>query len=334
MPALTSNNRSRFNEELVSVLIPAYNACAFIDETLDSVLKQTYPAIEVIVVDDGSTDETPALLRKYAGKINILSQPNLGQAVARNRAAQIANGTLFCFLDSDDLCDPEKIERQVALLKRFPDAVATYCDHRTIDASGVVLKESCATNGPRCSGNVLASLLYENSIVTPGLVLVRRNSWIRAGGFSEAEVHRGHEDGTFWLHLALRGPIVYSPETLLSYRQHPGQITRNHNTSLTLAESYATRLKEIAGAFGAIEAGSLKRYYLGRLLEAHLSASWFAKTNGHWRKATMYAQFAIRIAPYSIRAWRSLFGSLAAAFYWRAEGGNKVQMKIRETEAP
>jgi len=109
---------------LVSVIIPAYNATAFLGETLDSVLAQTYPNLEIIVVDDGSTDDTPDLLGSYGDRIRVLRQANSGQATARNHGAREAHGELLAFLDSDDLWDPDKIARQVELLDRFPTALA------------------------------------------------------------------------------------------------------------------------------------------------------------------------------------------------------------------
>lgn len=154
---------------LVSVVIPAYNAAAFLRQTLDSVLTQTYHYLEVIVVDDGSTDDTARILDEYRGRLRVLQQRNAGQAAARNHGAQRAGGDLLAFLDSDDLWDREKIARQVEMLIRFPGAAATYCDHRTIDANGHLLGRSGALGYTRASGDITSALILGFRIVTPGL---------------------------------------------------------------------------------------------------------------------------------------------------------------------
>ena len=107
------------NQPLVSTIIPTYNRTAVVREAIDSVLGQTYPNVEVIVVDDGSTDSTQADLRRYGNRIRVITQDNAGPSAARNRGIALARGELIAFLDSDDLWLPAKLERQVALLQRL-----------------------------------------------------------------------------------------------------------------------------------------------------------------------------------------------------------------------
>src|ERR1043165_8653356 len=101
----------------ISVVIPTYNSAPFLPETLDSVFAQTYPAHEVIVVDDGSTDNTEEVLRAYAGRITYVKQANAGVSSARNAAIERATGNWFALLDSDDIWKPQKLERQVNFLR-------------------------------------------------------------------------------------------------------------------------------------------------------------------------------------------------------------------------
>ena len=101
------------NDTLVSVIIPTYNRAKTVRNAIDSVLQQTYKNIEIIVIDDGSSDNTAQVLESYRNKVQIIQQENAGPSVARNRGIEIANGDIFCFLDSDDLWLPTKIERQV-----------------------------------------------------------------------------------------------------------------------------------------------------------------------------------------------------------------------------
>lgn len=300
---------------LVSIIIPAYNASRFIRETLNSVLEQTYATTEIIVVDDGSSDDTREILNTYNEKITVVTQDNQGQAAARNRGARIAGGTYLSFVDADDVCDQNKIEKQVALLRLFPDAIATYCDFRIIDDRGITITGHNALEKPRPSGNILASLLYDNNISTPGLVLVKRSAWAEVSGFNEAPAHRGHEDALFWLKLALVGSFVYSPETLFSYRRHDMQETQKSDYELMRSFARAQRLMEIKSTIIRVTGESTKQFYRERLFCALIDAAWAARSNGYRKEAWRYAQFAICERPHSFAAWRSLLSSIAAVLH-------------------
>lgn len=105
-------------DPLVSVVIPTYNRVGLLARTIGNMFQQTYANFEVIVVDDGSTDGTQAMLnRDYSGRVRVVAQPNSGPAVARNHGARVARGEIIAFQDSDDLWHPEKLKRQVALLE-------------------------------------------------------------------------------------------------------------------------------------------------------------------------------------------------------------------------
>jgi glycosyltransferase involved in cell wall biosynthesis len=295
---------------LVSVIIPAFNAASFVEQTLASVFEQTYPAIEIIVVDDGSTDETPDILRRHEDRITLLTQENAGQAAARNRGAKIARGGLFCFLDADDVFDREKIAQQVRLLDRFAEAVAVYCDYRTIDDAGNITQDQNALHTVHPSGDVLKSFLRDNNIITPGQVLMRRSAWLKTGGYSEAPIHRGHEDGAFWPRLALEGPLVYSPETLLSYRRHNAQETQRDDYRLTMSRSRVARLEEVKEAVHARGDLDLNRFFDRQIFDAQLNAAHLSRRHGDWGKAVRYARSAINTRPVSLAAWRALLSAL------------------------
>src|SRR5260370_40369290 len=108
---------------LVSVIIPTYNRAALVCQTIDNVFQQTYRNFEIILVDDGSTDETQARLRQYGDRIRVITQTNAGAAVARNRGIAAAHGEIIAFQDSDDLWQPTKLERQVPLLQETNTSV-------------------------------------------------------------------------------------------------------------------------------------------------------------------------------------------------------------------
>lgn len=295
---------------LVSVVIPAYNAEAFLGETLDSVLAQTYSKIEIIVVDDGSTDSTPQLLANYGDRITVLHQANTGQAAARNNGARQAQGELLAFLDSDDLWDNDKISRQVELLNRFPTALAVYCDHRTIDAQGKPISPSSAMAHPRPSGQILRSLLLGSCIVTPGLVLLRRDAFFSSGGFDEAPLMRGHEDYALWLQMATRGYFIYSPSTLVSYRRHSQQATRQNHYEMQMARA---KLKSVLAVRDAVQASKdvdVKRLFAWILEEAHVNAAWAMRQTGNYADARKIATEALVLNPASPRMWLALAAAL------------------------
>src|SRR5258708_4350216 len=122
-----------------SVVIPAYNHARFLRETIESVLVQTLPPDEVIVVDDGSTDETPAILASYSSRLTVVRQDNRGFSAARNTGAARASGDVIAFLDSDALWLPTKLERQIVRLTADPDLGLVHCGVEEIDAAGRVV---------------------------------------------------------------------------------------------------------------------------------------------------------------------------------------------------
>ncbi len=121
---------------LVSVVIPSYNSAVTLPATLDSVLEQTWPRIEIIVVDDGSRDDTPEVLARYAGRVRSIRQANGGLAAARNAGCSAATGEFIALLDADDLCMPERIGAQVTFMAARPDVVLSGTEFSSFDEAG------------------------------------------------------------------------------------------------------------------------------------------------------------------------------------------------------
>lgn len=219
---MTANN----NTPLVTVIIPVYNGAEFIGESIDSALMQTYRNLEVIVVDDGSTDRTPEILREYArrdARVRVISQANGGVCKARNTAIAAARGEFIAPLDADDLWLPSKIGRQVRRLQAAGEqAGAVYSWWAWIDEKGVVQDRS-----PRWSieGHVLEKLMLINFTGNASVPLFRRSCVEEAGGYNATEVggeHRYCEDWELMLKVAARHQIVAVQEILLGYRRRPG----------------------------------------------------------------------------------------------------------------
>ena len=205
-------------DRLVSIIVPCCNGARFLADALDSALAQTHPATEVIVVDDGSVDDTPAVLRRYAGRLRVLCQPNRGPSAARNAALGVARGEYVAFLDADDRFLPDKVARQTAVLDSRPDVGLVYTGWRFIDEEGRVLPGEARPSG---EGDLLPALLLANPI-HPLAAVVRRALVADVGGFDETL--RGCEDWDLFLRLSRRGMRWASVEAALcEYRVHPAQ---------------------------------------------------------------------------------------------------------------
>lgn len=211
-----------------SVVIPAYNAAAYIGETISSVLGQTETDWELVVVDDGSADETVAAVKGFADpRITLIQQENRGVSAARNRGFAGSRGEYVLFLDNDDLLYPKALERLGKKLDAQPEAVLAYGTHTCFEEAAPPVSAARAPLSLRRKprGEALAALLAGNSPLLPGATLVRREAAARAGGFDPAI--NLNEDWVFWCDLAALGPIRYiGPEPLMAHRFHRGNFTR------------------------------------------------------------------------------------------------------------
>ena len=204
---------------LVSVVIPVYNGEKYIRQTLDSVFAQTFKNLEVIVIDDGSTDGTAEVVRSYGDKIVFLRGNHSGPATSRNRGIDSARGPLVAFLDADDLWSSDKIEKQVAIAQSHPEYGLITCDAPMFDAAGMIVS-SQKKGRPVATGYVLKNLLQDNWVGTSG-VMVRRECFDKVGMFYEEPFVWG-EDWVMWLRIAARYPIYFIDESLVHYRVHGG----------------------------------------------------------------------------------------------------------------
>ena len=134
------NRQSTDTGPLVSVVIPAYNSGKFVAQAVESVLAQTYAPFEIIVVDDGSTDETKDVLGRFNGQINYIHQANSGPSAARNAGIRVARGAYICFLDADDLWTPDRLAVQMAFMQANHSIGLLFSDHEEFDEKGIVLR--------------------------------------------------------------------------------------------------------------------------------------------------------------------------------------------------
>lgn len=232
----------------VSIIVPAYNRERYIGLTLESVRAQTFADWELVVFDDGSTDGTLGVAKRYAERdprIRVAHGPNGGVAAARNRGyAQTDPTTQFViFLDSDDLWVPEALETFVAVLDAHPEYVGAHCLANCIDDDGQPLPgdnlEQLSRNRRGFRGRKLVNvasdeattfgdLVYHTWIVTPGVHLIRRNALQRAGAVPFDPATDPADDADLWTRLARFGDVGFIDRALLRWRRHPETLT---NTS-------------------------------------------------------------------------------------------------------
>src|SRR6516165_8701901 len=230
------------DKALVSVIIPAFDAAANIRQTLNSVVAQTYEEIEVIVVDDGSSDATSAIVEEFAARdtrFQLVRQRNAGVGAARNTAIRKARGKYIAPLDADDLWFPEKLEKQVACLEQCGNETGlVYCWSTLIDQNGGVVNECSHT----VEGRLHHALILRNFLGNGSVPLFRAAALEKVGLYltrAEQGGAQGCEDWDLYLRIAENFGIRVVPEYLVAYRQAGASMSANAET---MAASYAVAM--------------------------------------------------------------------------------------------
>lgn len=211
---------------MVSIIMPTYNRSKTLAKSIESVLNQTYKDWQLIVVDDGSTDDTEDLMAAYKEEKRIIyyKQANAGPIKARNNGARLAEGEWLAFLDSDDEWLPEKLEKQIALAKDKGD-VLVYGNFYYIDDNGKIIGEFFKDKTRPYSGKILPDLLLDNFVLTSS-VLVKKKIFDEVGGFNEKLDLTIGEDYELWLRIADKIEFYYIAEPIALYRVHEIQLTK------------------------------------------------------------------------------------------------------------
>jgi glycosyltransferase involved in cell wall biosynthesis len=218
--------------ETVSVIIPVHNHEQFIGETIESVMNQSCPHTQIIVVDDGSTDGTRNVLETYGDRIEVIRQMNAGVVAARNTGINKAIGDYVCILDCDDLFLPNKVELQLAVFRNRPDVGLVHTGamvERKTDTGWETWYTYIPVNfftREACIG----ALLRSNMIVC-STVMVKRELFSQVGLFDDTYRYNG-EDYDMWLRLLTRCNFESVPQALLKYRWHGGNMSQYTDPSL------------------------------------------------------------------------------------------------------
>lgn len=287
---------ARTDRPLVSVVTPTYNCAAFIRETVDSVLAQTYDNWEHIIVDDGSSDNTPEIMEAYGDepRIRYVIQPRTGQSYTRNHAIRLAQGEFICFLDADDVWLPDKLEKSLAAFEKNPQADILYGDYINIDEWG---RETSRHNMKRYSGNILKPLLRDNC-VSFNTTMVRRKCLDEMGGQNES--YNLAPDWDMWLRFATRYTFYYLPEYLTCYRTRRNQISSDKEARLEANQRILRNfLAQYPGVIEPRETREVWGFFFTRKGRSYAS-------KGKIGVALQSYMWALFYAPWKIWPWRAL----------------------------
>src|SRR5215469_5159683 len=208
----------------VSAVIPVYNNGPYIAAALKSVVDQTTPATEIIVVDDGSTDDTAAALRPYRDQIRYVYQTNRGEPSARNQGIREATSTYIAFLDGDDLWLPNKLELQTEYLQRHPECALVYSDMSTFDEQGIIDASVRKRFGMSFQSGRIFQTLFKRALFGSGTVVFRKDCVEKVGYFDESLLVGS--DYEMWLRIARNFDVGFIDQPLLMYRHHASMSTR------------------------------------------------------------------------------------------------------------
>lgn len=201
----------------VTLITPTYNHARFLPKTVESVLSQTYSPLDYVVINDGSTDDTRDVLDAWRGRLTVIDQANVGQAITLNRGWDAARGEYLGYLSSDDTLAPTAISELVAVLDADPGIVCVFPDCDLIDHASIVIKRNV------CRPFDLERLIIEQEChIGPG-ALFRADAFRAVGGW-RPEL-RLAPDREFWMRLATRGRFHFLKKSLANYRTHPGSIS-------------------------------------------------------------------------------------------------------------
>lgn len=217
--SLTAQHQSD-GRPLVSVIIPCYNSARYLAETIESVLAQTYPRVEIILIDDGSTDATAQIAQDYP--VNYVYQANRGISAARNSGFLHSQGKYVLFLDHDDRLLPRGVEAGVKLLEEHPECAIAVGEHKFIGADGTEIGYSHKHAAGR---DHYLRLLEHNFIETPCSALHRRSNLEVAGVFDESV--QGAEDYELYLRIARQSALITHDAAVAEYRLHDANTSGN-----------------------------------------------------------------------------------------------------------
>jgi glycosyltransferase involved in cell wall biosynthesis len=279
----------------VSIVIAVYNQAAYLAEAVDSVLSQDYPNVELIVLDDGSTDGALDILKRYSGRFHFESHPNIGQAATLNKGWRMASGEILSYLAADDKLTPNAVSTAVDALAAHPGIVMVYGDFHLVDPTSRFMR---TVRTAEYDYRTLAIDL----VCLPGPGVFFRRSAFEAVGPWNAGL-RQIPDFEYWLRLGLQGPFLHLPEVLASYRVH--------NDSPSFASVSSARAEEPASAISAFFASmplpadiAIDRSHA--VSNAHVLTARLHLRSARFGAGLRHLREAFRLWPANFLRWRTL----------------------------
>lgn len=288
------------NSGLVSVITPTYNRREFIVEAIESVLAQTYPNWQMLIIDDGSTDDSIEVIKPYLKdeRIQYFYQENQGQAFARQQALKKAEGEYVAFLDSDNLWLPERLALGVEALKNNHRVDVCYGDLITIDEKGQVISTA---NMKRYSGWI-APLMMRQNFVSMNTTLIRKHAIDRVGGF-RSTVTRG-DDYDLYFRIAAESKYLYLAHRLAKYRVMENQISSNKEAR------FESDLEIIANFTSNYPKAISRIQWLRGMSSRFVNMARYYSSNGEKINGIAFSLKAVLYAPWWIGSWRVLLKSI------------------------
>ena len=249
-----------------TIVIPAYNAAKHIEETVASALASDSGAVEIIIIDDGSTDTTPEVLASIAKKspgVTVIRTANAGVSSARNTGLSRASAPFICFLDADDRLIANALTHLRLTLTSNPEAAAAYGDLQYIDEKSKKYFVPKATTGDanspaRTQTVTIESLLQRNFIDTPGAILFRTAAVKKVGGFDQSLLYA--EDWELYVRVACVGPFLHCGNTVMDYRLHAASAMNNKSLTHRHFEPALSKVFDVPAERYGISAQTLKSY--------------------------------------------------------------------------
>lgn len=282
---------------VISVITPTYNRARFLPAAVASVLSQTFGDFELIIVDDGSEDNTPDVLKPFFAdrRVRYVYQENQGQSHARNLALKQATGDFIAFLDSDDVWARDKLEKQLAVFRANSEVDIVHGDEAIINEQGSVVS---LQNMRRYSGRITRYLLADNS-VSITTALVRRRCFDEMGGFDTSVGVA--DDYELWLRFSARYCYQYEPGIVASYRVMADQISSDKRRRYAANERI---IQQFLARYGEVLSPGERRWGLARFYCR--KARYFASA-GERGKAVGAIAGALHNAPLDSVVWRALY---------------------------
>jgi glycosyltransferase involved in cell wall biosynthesis len=296
------------NVPLISVLLPVHNAAPYVAESIESILGQTLGDFELLILDDGSTDGSLEVLRRYARRdprIRLTSRPNKRVAASLNELIDQARGEYLARMDADDVALPERFERQVAYLRAHPECVLVGSRVRLIDPDGNPLCDWCILQDHEEIDAVFMRAEMSTVISHP-VIMMRRDDMLAVGKYREFSAIC---DNDLFLRLAERGRITNLPEVLLLYRVHPGNNSTAPLWRNTVEWVYVQMVRDARRRRGLPEAGdptttSGQRAPVEPAVREREKWAWWALSSGHLATARKHARWVLAREPFSPRSWK------------------------------